>query len=171
MTQVNILIKPLQSGEAKTAGKILFLLGVGFLFFSGTLLLGFKDFCAQHASVILIIFLTSLALLLVGESLIALSGHLDAGAERKRLFFRWMAEPLSKPKPIQERQCSFCGMNFVLPPVSESENESRERDFDRPIFGVCLGCGKTVCPKCAYRKGLELKITSLHCPGCGSLVL
>lgn len=171
MTQVNILIKPLQSGEVKTAGKILFLLGVGFLFFSGTLLLGFKDFCAQHASAVLAIFLASLAFLLAGESLIAFSGHFNADAERERIFFHWMAEPLRKPKPSQERQCSFCGMNFVLPPVSESEDESRERDFDRPIFGVCLGCGKNVCPKCAYLKGQELKIKSLHCPGCGSLVL
>ncbi|MBN2198476.1 MAG: hypothetical protein JW747_01350 [Candidatus Aminicenantes bacterium] len=171
MTQVNILIKPLQSGEVKTAGKILFLLGVGFLFFSGTLLVGFKDFSAQHASIILIVFLSSLALLLAGESLIAVAGHLDSGAGRKKVFFHWMAEPLSRPKPIQGRQCSFCGMNFILPPVSESENESRERDFDRPIFGVCLGCGKTVCPRCAYMKGQELKIKSLHCPGCGSLVL
>ncbi|OGD10570.1 MAG: hypothetical protein A2Y86_02335 [Candidatus Aminicenantes bacterium RBG_13_62_12] len=171
MTQINILIKPFQPREIKVIGKIIFVLGAGFLSFSITCLLGFKDFCAEHPGAILFILLTSLALILAGESLIAFSNHLDPDAGRGRMFFRWMAEPLIKPKQNQKRNCYFCGTDFILPPVSDSKNESQERDFDRLIFGVCLGCGKTVCPKCASFNRLELKTKSFHCPSCGSLVL
>ncbi|HEX9903055.1 MAG TPA: hypothetical protein VGB72_09370 [Acidobacteriota bacterium] len=175
MTRINILIKPFRVSEAKVVGKIFFVLGVGFLTFSGTCLLGFKDFCSEQPTVIFIILLTSFVLILAGESILAFSNHATPHTAGGRLFFRWMAEPLNKPKRNTERQCSFCGMHFILPNVSQgekqTEKQTEEREFDRLMFGICLGCGKAVCPRCAYIKGFDMKLKSLHCPGCGSLVL
>lgn len=85
--------------------------------------------------------------------------------------FRWMAEPLRKSKKSTKRECSFCGKAFQLPPVAESEDEAGASAFDRMIFGVCLGCGRTVCPRCASVLGPERRTNSNLCPGCGSLVL
>jgi len=171
MTQINVLIRPVRPGELKTVGKVLFLAGVGFLTFSATCLFFFKDFCSHHASAILTSLLASLALVLGGESLVALALHLDPAAARGKAVFRWMTEPVNKPGKKMARECSFCGAAFQLPPVSESEDEAAEREFDRMIFGVCLGCGRTVCPKCASVLGPERRTISNLCPGCGSLVL
>jgi DNA-directed RNA polymerase subunit RPC12/RpoP len=171
MTRINILIKPFRVSEAKTVAKVFFLLGVGFLCFSGTCLLGFKDFCSEQPTVILFILLTSFALILAGESILAFSNHAAPQAAGGKLFFRWMAEPMNRPKRNTERRCAFCGTNFILPNVSRGQHETEEREFDRLMFGICLGCGKAVCPRCAYIKGFDMKLKSLHCPGCGSLVL
>jgi len=171
MTRINILIKPFRVSEAKVAGKIFFLLGVGLLTFSGTCLLGFKDFCSEQPTAIFFILLTSFVLILAGEFLLAFSNHAAPHTAGGRLFLRWMAEPVNKPKRNTERRCSFCGAHFILPHLSPGEKQTEEREFDRLMFGVCLGCGKAVCPRCAYIKGFDMKLKSLHCPGCGSLVL
>ncbi len=177
MTLISILVKPSRWPETKMVGKILFLLGVGLLTFSSTCLLGFRDFCIEHSTAILSILVTSFVLILAGESIINLAGNIEPKPGRSRSFLRWLAEPLNPMNTLKilkrdfEHMCFFCGIDFVLPQVSESQEESQERDFDRLMFGICLGCGKAVCPRCAYMKGLEMKVKSLHCPGCGSFVL
>jgi hypothetical protein len=177
MTLISILVKPSRWPETKMIGKILFLLGVGLLTFSSTCLLGFRDFCIEHSTAILFILVTSFVFILAGESIINLAGDIEPKPGRSRSFLRWLAEPLNPMNTLKilkrdiEHRCFFCGIDFVLPQVSESQEESQERDFDRLMFGICLGCGKAVCPRCAYMKGLEMKVKSLHCPGCGSFVL
>jgi DNA-directed RNA polymerase subunit RPC12/RpoP len=177
MTLISILVKPSRWPEAKIVGKVLFLLGVGLLAFSGTSLLAFRDFCTEHSTVILSILVTSFVFILAGESIVNLAGNIEPGMARRMLFLPWLAEPLKPakaPKILKrgiEHRCAFCGIDFTLPQVSEGQEESQERDFDRLMFGICLGCGKAVCPRCAYMKGLEMKVRSLHCPGCGSFVL
>jgi len=171
MIEIRVLIRPFQASELKTLGKILFVLGVGGLSFSGTCLLAFKDFCSEQPTAIFLILLSSLGLLLAGETIIAFSHPLTPPAAGPQRLLRWLAEPVTKPKRHRGRHCSFCGTHFILPTVSNNGGEAEERDFDRLLFGVCLGCGKTVCPGCAFIKGFDMKLKSLHCPGCGSLVL
>jgi len=169
MTDIRLLIKPWQTSEIRTLGKVLFVLGVGGLSFSGTCLLVFKDFCSEHPYLVFFVLISSFGLILAGETILACAPQ--SPAADRRPFLRWLAEPVTKLKDRQERRCSFCGTNFVLPTVPRRRTDTEEREFDRLLFGVCLGCGKTVCPRCAYMKGFDMHRKSLHCPGCASLVL
>lgn len=156
--------------EAGRLGRVLFVSGAGLLSFSAVCLLRSSGPYLEIQNTTLFLFATAVILILSGE-MIRLAGRGREPAPKTD----WLSNLWPRRGPstrvahiLRESRCSFCGKSDAAGLASRRvERKSAE---DPNAFGRCLNCGRTVCPRCAYLKGMEMGRTSLRCPGCGGQV-
>ncbi len=158
-----------RGSEFGKLGTALFVLGAGLLTFSSVCLMRRGDPYQEIQSTVLVLFAASVGIILAGESIRGLVHYREQRLGPKFSDFLQIpkaAPPRGVDKGLDVR-CFFCRKTVA----GESHKKRRvEAANAESQFGRCLNCGKTVCPRCSYLKGLEMDRKSLRCPGCGGPV-
>ncbi len=158
----------LRAPETGRLGRILVLSGAGLLAFSGVCLLRASGPYLEFQTTSLVLFGAGAVLALAGEAARILSrerGTHPGGSDwaevlkARRVAFR--AE-----RVLRDPECAFCGKKEAGSGAARKGPE-RSPDGAHNAFGRCLNCGRTICPRCSFLKGVELGLKSLRCPGCG----
>jgi len=168
MTPALSIPRVYRESEFGKLGKALFVLGAGLLAFSSVCLMRRGDPYQEIQSTVLVLFAASAGFILAGESIRGLVHYREQRLGPR--FINYLQIP--KPEPRVEKgfvdvRCFFCGKSVTGAGHKKGRAESANAASQ---FGRCLSCGKTVCPRCSYLKGLEMDRKSLRCPGCGGPV-
>jgi len=143
--------------DASGWGKGLFVFGAGLLAFSSVCLMRRGEAYLEIQGTVLTLFALAAGMVLSGEA-VRIVSHLKQkhwdGLERGRRMPKGQKTVFAISLEIQ---CAFCGKKTL----STAEYGA---------FTRCLGCGKTVCARCADLKGKEMGRDSSRCPGCGGQV-
>jgi len=156
--------------EIGKLGKILFVSGAGLLSFSSVCLMRSADPFMEFQKSALVLFALAAAFVLTGETIRAVARYREQRFSPRFMdYLQQIHQTTTASAPrIAKRldvRCAFCGKGVVGAGVRKNEPAEAKNQFGR-----CLSCGKTVCPRCSYLKGMEMGRKSLRCPACGGPV-
>ena len=159
-----------RGAEIGKLGKILFVSGAGLLSFSSVCLMRSADPFVEFQRSALILFGLAAVIILTGETIRALARYREQRFSPRFMDYlqqihRTTATAAPRVNKGLDVRCAFCGKGVVGTGARRNEHAEAQNQF-----GGCLNCGKTVCPRCSYLKGMEMGRKSLRCPACGGPV-
>lgn len=158
----------LRAPETGRLGRVLFVSGAGLLAFSGVCLLRSSGPYLEIQTTSLVLFVAGAVLALAGEAARILSRERSVrpGSDwaevlkARRVAFRL-------ERLLRDPECAFCGKKESASGATSHKGPDKSPEGSTNAFGRCLNCGRTICPRCSFLKGLEMGAKSLRCPGCG----
>ncbi len=162
-------------GISRRWGTVLLVSGSGLLAFASVCLFKTSESYLEIQGTTLFLFAVAVGLMLTGEMLRA-AGRVRSGRPKWDWLESTGAHRLAGgrlTRLLLESKCAFCGKSATSAGngrKTERRPEGTEEAADSHSFGRCLNCGRTVCPRCGFLKGLEMGRDSLRCPGCGGQV-
>lgn len=158
-----------RGAEFGKLGTFLFVSGTGLLSFSSVCLLRTSDAFVEFQEQALILFGLAAVIVLTGETIRTMVHYREQRFSPRFMdYLQWIHQTATTAAPRVDKRldvrCAFCAKG-VGTGVQRNERAEAENQFGR-----CLNCGKTVCPRCSYLKGMEMGRKSLRCPACGGPV-